>query len=220
MRRIAQIIAAYDDPLVRAYCSARFRIIHQGFLDEILQFLPRHGKVLELGCGFGLFGLYFALSCPDLNLIGYDIDARRIRLARRARDKLGADNMRFEVGDARTIRIAETYQAFYLLDMLHHLPPEFVPQLLGTLHERLEPGGILIVKDVDTFPRRKRWFTWALDLLMTGGEQPHYWASPRLVAELRALGFQVFSHAMVDVLPYPHRVYYCFKGDLDRLNGA
>ena len=37
---VKRIIRAYDDPIVRAYCWARFGILRQRFLDEIGQYLP------------------------------------------------------------------------------------------------------------------------------------------------------------------------------------
>src|SRR5216684_3660313 len=54
---IRSVIRAYDDPIVRAYCWGRFWILRQRFLDEIGQYLPARGRVLDLGCGFGLFSL-------------------------------------------------------------------------------------------------------------------------------------------------------------------
>ena len=63
---IPSIIRAYDDPVVRAYCWGRFWILRQRFLDEIGQYLPAQGRVLDLGCGFGLFSLYYAATRPGL----------------------------------------------------------------------------------------------------------------------------------------------------------
>ena len=70
---VRKIIRAYDDPLVRAYCWARFWILRQRFLDEIGQYLPAEGAVLDLGCGFGLFSLYYAATGPRRFLRGIDV---------------------------------------------------------------------------------------------------------------------------------------------------
>ena len=77
------IVRAYDDPLVRAYCWARFWILRQRFLDEIGQYLPESGCVLDIGCGFGLFSLYYAATGPGRFVRGVDLSARRIAQARR-----------------------------------------------------------------------------------------------------------------------------------------
>src|SRR6202165_6236391 len=78
---IRSVIRAYDDPVVRAYCWGRFWILRQRFLDEIGQYLPERGRVLDLGCGFGLFSLYYASVLPGLRLLGFDRNPRRIAMA-------------------------------------------------------------------------------------------------------------------------------------------
>src|SRR4029453_15579867 len=67
---IHKVIRAYDDRIVRAYCWGRFGILRQRFLDEIGQYLPARGRVLDVGCGFGLFSLYYATTRPGLTLEG------------------------------------------------------------------------------------------------------------------------------------------------------
>jgi hypothetical protein len=47
--------------------------------------------------------------------------------------------------------------------------------------------------------------------LVSPGSPPHYWAAESLQAALEDVGFQVFRHAMVDLLPYPHVLYICRK---------
>ena len=47
---VRRIIRAYDDPIIRAYCWGRFGILRQRFLDEIGQYLPGEGVVLDIGC--------------------------------------------------------------------------------------------------------------------------------------------------------------------------
>ena len=48
-----------------------------------------------------------------------------------------------------------------------------------------------------------------LDRMMDKHGTIHYWPSKELVELLSDVGFEVFSHAMVDYLPYPHVVYIC-----------
>jgi SAM-dependent methyltransferase len=211
MRTIAPIIRAYDSLIVRLYCLLRFRIIRGRFLEEISQFLPAEGNVFEVGCGFGLFGLYFARASPGLVIRGVDVDERRILLAQRARRRLGLGNVAFAVGDALTVRLPDGLDACYVLDLLHHLPRDAARSLIAHVYEQLRPGGVFIVKDVDTRPRYKMAFTWLLDVLMTRGERPQYWSVADMTDALRMPGFDLIRYAMVDVLPYPHELYVCTK---------
>jgi cyclopropane fatty-acyl-phospholipid synthase-like methyltransferase len=214
MRReaIARVVAAYDDPVTRAYSRARFLILRQRFLDEIGQYLPADGDVLDIGCGFGLFSLYYAQVYPRARFHGIDTDARRIARARRAAERLGLDNVAYAVGDARRFRATKRrLRAVYMLDIVHHIPPETVEPLLRELWQCLTPGGRLVVKDVDTRPAYKRWFTHVLDRLMSPGGVIHYWPAERLQDLLERVGFRVHRHLMVDILPYPHVLYVCAK---------
>ena len=208
---IALVVEAYDDWVVRAYSRARFLILRQRFLDEIGQYLPPAGDVLDLGCGFGLFSLYYAQTLPRVSFQGIDLDARRVGIAREAGRRLGLTNVEYVVGDVRDFRARQEYAGAYMLDIVHHVEPEAVRPLLGELHAALAPGGCLLMKDVDTRPAYKRWFTHALDLLVSPGSPPHYWAAETLQAALEDAGFRVFRHSMVDFLPYPHVLYVCRK---------
>jgi 2-polyprenyl-3-methyl-5-hydroxy-6-metoxy-1,4-benzoquinol methylase len=206
---IRRIVAAYDDPVVRAYCRVRFGILRQRFLDEIGQYLPDEGPVLDIGCGFGLFSLYYAATGPRRFVRGIDVNPRRVALARRAAARLGLDNVAYEHADARDFKGDGEVAAAYMLDIVHHIPPTAVPSLLTALHRCLPAGGMLVLKDVDTRPAPKRWFTWALDKLMAPSAPVHYWSAEALTATLHLTGFRVHRHLMLDLLPYPHVLYVC-----------
>ncbi len=206
---VRSVIRAYDDPVVRAYCWVRFAILRQRFLDEIGQYLPAVGPVLDIGCGFGLFSLYYATIEPRRFVRGLDLDGRRIAMARRAAARLGLDNVAYEEGDARDFKADGEIVAAYMLDIVHHVPVAAVRPLFDRLRRCLSPGGMLLVKDVDRYPCAKRWFTWALDKLMAPATPVHYWSADALQAALTDSGFRVRRHVMVDVLPYPHVLYVC-----------
>ena len=208
---IRSIVRAYDDPVVRAYCWGRFLILRQRFLDEIGQYLPSTGTVLDIGCGFGLFSLYYAATGRERVVRGLDRNTRRIAMARRAAARMGLENVAYEDTDARDFKGDSQVAAAYMLDIVHHVPREAVRPLLEQLHRTVAPGGMLLVKDVDTRPVAKRWFTWALDKLMDPRAPVRYWSGDELAAALVATGFSVRRHLMVDFLPYPHILYVCTR---------
>jgi len=204
---IADIVASYSDTITRAYSRVRFVILRQDFLEEVGQYLPGTGRVLDIGCGFGLFSLYFAATRPGVEILGVDQDSRRIALARESAGKLGLENVDYRVADARTLPSDDTYDAIYMLDLLHHLPRGDVPAFLAEVRARLREGGVLIVKDVEDRPAWKRWFTLVLDRLMVGWEPIHYWSASEMTRMLGELGFTVRKHRLKDFLPYPHVLY-------------
>ena len=101
----SRIISAYSG-IIRLYCFVRFKIIHIRFLEEIEQYLPHQGDILDLGCGFGLFALYIAARKPNASVIGLDVNARRLQIARAAAQKLGITNVEFLQHDLRDWRPA------------------------------------------------------------------------------------------------------------------
>jgi cyclopropane fatty-acyl-phospholipid synthase-like methyltransferase len=205
---VRRIIRAYPHPVVRAYCWARFGILRQAFLSAIGEHLPASGRVLDIGCGFGLFSLYYAATFPDLRLHGVDLSRRRIDMARRAALELGLGNVSYEVMDARRLDLADTYDGAYMLDIVHHLEPEGVDPLLRRIHGSLPEGGRLVVKDVDTAPAAKLLFTWALDKALAPTLPVRYWSQDEVVAALQAAGFEVTTRRRLpDFLPYPHVLY-------------
>ena len=211
MRReaITRVVSAYDDPVTRAYSRARFVILRQRFLDEIGQYLPTEGDVLDIGCGFGLFSLYYAQLLPGARFHGVDLDPRRIARARRAAACLGLANVDYTVGDAREYRASVEHRAAYMLDIVHHIPEEAVRPLLEQMAKVLPTGGRLLIKDVDRRPAYKRWFTHLLDKVMDPSTPVRYWDAEALTRLLGEVGFSVHRHLMVDFLPYPHILYIC-----------
>lgn len=208
---IERVVGAYHAPLVRAYSWGRFKIFRQRFLEEIGQYLPERGRVLDIGCGFGLFALYYAQRSQARSIVGIDLSERRIATARRAASELGLDNARFEIGDARGIQKLDPFDAVYVLDVLHHVPPDVVPNLIHAVHAALPVGGVFVVKELDTQPRWQRVFAHALDLAMSPSSPPHYWAQEDMAAALTRAGFSVKRHVLIDYLPYPHVLFIATK---------
>lgn len=207
--RLEPIIEAYSSLVVRLYVRGRFHILRSRFLDEIGQYMPETGRVLDIGCGFGLFALYFAKMRPGVDFEGFDYNERRIDDANEAASRLGRSNARFRCGDATKVSVSGSYDAVYMLDIVHHVPRAAVPPLIAAIKRHLRPGGTLLIKDVADKPAYKRWFTWALDKAMDPKTPVSYWNPSELQGLLERHGFTVYQHQMVDYLPYPHILYIC-----------
>src|SRR5262249_4230273 len=98
MSTIRAICDSYPSLLIRTYATIRFHILRQRFLNEIGQYLPKSGDILDVGCGFGLFSLYFAHE-PGRKMVGFDLNPRRIKLAESSAKRLNLPNAAFSCGD-------------------------------------------------------------------------------------------------------------------------
>ncbi len=208
---IARIARAL--PLVeRAYANVRFSILRPKLLSVMDLLLPDEGRILDIGCGFGLFAAYFGQTQPARRIVGVDPNERRIAMARRVCEHVGVEGNTFHAGDARDVPLEGPFAGAYVLDVMHHIPAADQLPLLARLRDLLAPRGVLVVKDITTEPRFGLEFTRALDRLMVGWEEPLSYRHHREWGEmLTSLGFHVRMVRVPDVLPYPHVVIAATK---------
>ena len=208
---IARITRAL--PLVeRVYSAVRFSILRPKLLSVMDLLLTDEGRILDVGCGFGLFAAYFGQMHPRREIVGVDPDARRVGIARRVSAELGLTQHSFVTGDVRTAPLAGPFAAVYVLDVMHHLPREDQQPVLERMRDLLEPGGMLLMKDITTEPTHQLLFTELLDRAMVGLREPLAYRHHReWGALLTRIGFKVRMVRVPDVLPYPHVVIAATK---------
>jgi len=206
---LTRIISSYDAAVIRSYCKVRFTIININILHILALCLRGKRKVLDVGCGFGLFGLYFSTLYPDISYYGYDIDSTRIEMANKAAKRLGLNNAVFRCQDARDLILNENFDAVMTIDLMHHLDDSSKNSLLATCARHLASDGRLIIKDITTHPFHRLAFTWALDVLMTWGFQMWYWNETKFNAACKKYFKRVDIFPISDWMPYPHIVYLC-----------
>src|SRR5689334_13692586 len=124
------------------------------------ELLPSGGTLVDVGCGQGLTLALLAearlavergewpagwSSPPRFDrLIGIESRHRVAAIARRALD--GAAEV--IEADARTVAL-EPARAMLLFDVLHLLPRDAQESLVGAVADRLEAGGVLLVREAD-----------------------------------------------------------------------
>ncbi len=206
------VIGAYDNIVIRVYSYIRFLIMNMRILEELEQYLPQEGVVLDVGCGFGLFSFFFTQCAPEREMIGVDINAGRIETALKVREKLAlSDQIEFHVSDVADYPFEKAVNAIVVLDLLHHVPEKTALRLLASFYEILPTGGILIIKDITAKPWWKMAFTWLLDKLIDWRAPLRYYTKDEMVALIDEAGFDVKIHHLIDILPYPHILYICRK---------
>lgn len=208
MRRIIRVLP----PVERAYATIRFSIMRPKLVSVLDLLLPDSGRILDIGCGFGLFAAYFAQTQRARQIVGVDPDGRRTKMAERVFAKLGLEGHSFVNVDARSAEVQGPFAGVYMLDVMHHIPREDQITLLRRLHELLAPRGVLLIKDITTEPYFQLKFTELLDRVMVGFDEPLAYRHHGEWGEiLRELGFHVRVVRVPDVLPYPHVVIAATK---------
>ncbi len=114
-------------------------------LDAILR---RPGaRILDVGCGLGWSSIALATAYPESEVIGVDIDAPSIELARAnaAERGIGPDRLTFRTADGGTLGGEPGFDAAFAFECVHDMPRPV--EVLGAARAALRPGGALVVMD-------------------------------------------------------------------------
>ena len=100
---------------------------------------PASGRILDLGCGYGVIGLAIAMAAPDAVVTGVDVNERAVLLANENAAALGLSG-RYGASTPEAVPADATY------DELWSNPPIRIGKaalhdLLLTWFPRLVPGG-------------------------------------------------------------------------------
>jgi 2-polyprenyl-3-methyl-5-hydroxy-6-metoxy-1,4-benzoquinol methylase len=205
---MARALALYDrEPLgARLHVHARHWLCP---LEPIAERVPPRARVLDVGCGHGLFANLLALQSPARDVFGVDPMATKIAVAERVAQ--GVPNVRYAVGSAADVQDAG-YDAITILDVLYLLPRPAKLALLQRCRELIAPHGVLLLKTNDKRPRWKyQWARFEEQLMttlgLTEGQGLYFLNAAQNRALLGMAGFDAEIVRLDNWLPYPHVLF-------------
>lgn len=170
-----------------------------------LDVIPPGGRVLEIGAGHGVYALLIA-SERAREVVAVDPDLRKSLLpspSQRIRKIAGYEECIRGRFDAIVF-----YDTFYLIEISDR------PAMMARVFDRLAPGGVLVLKDMD--PARRLKTAWARKqeelntrfLHITTGSGFVHQTREEIGALLANAGFVDFRAQPVDRgYPHPHILY-------------
>lgn len=144
----------YKGPVLEWYIRIKLRL-ERCYL-ELEKVIPRRGRIVDLGCGYGQAAFLLALRSPHREILGIDYDAEKIALARHC--LLCNDRIRFECADITRCELPPA-DAFILNDVLHYVSPKEQERLIAACAERLDDGGCLVIREGDAARSRNHRLT-------------------------------------------------------------
>lgn len=172
--------------------------------DPVLEQIPRGSSVFDIGCGTGFFLDLVARSREPRRLGGCDVSPGLLAAARSTLSQ-GADGIELSLiqSEGGVPTSAADYEVVTLIDVLHHIPPRQQEAWLSELVERMGPGSIFILKDIDA----GRPCLCAMNKLhdaLFGGGAGHEWTRRRAEHHLNEAGLSIVASGAQRKIWYPH----------------
>jgi 1-acyl-sn-glycerol-3-phosphate acyltransferase len=190
----------YKGPVTEWYMRIKVRM--ERSYDLFDRIVPRSASVVDIGCGYGSLACMLAMLSDKRRVLGIDYDEDKIAVAQHGflRASPGGDAVgrtEFVCADALGIELPAA-DVFILSDVLHYMPYDAQDELLARCMARVNPGGMVIVRDGDAAEhdkhratlRTERWSTRFVRFNKTVGEL-HFTDSTRITAAARRAGFTV-----------------------------
>lgn len=178
-----------------------------GSFVDVEQYIPEKGKIVDVGCGYGIFSNYLALCSPQRVVIGVDTDRRKIVYGNR-----GISHVSFREGDATKMKYKKL-NAIILHDVLHHLnSKEQQEDLIKNIVTILNRFGVAVIVEVDSNPLWKLILGRIADFILYCGSPVYY----RYKKDMLGLLEKYFQNGHISVKrlrnsPFSQNVYICKK---------
>ena len=174
-------------------------------IDFLLPHIPSQGTLLDLGCGLGVFATSFAVAKPELQILGVDIEHKRILKAQQIASPIS--NLQFREGQVENLLQDEQFDCITMIDVIHHLPRPLQAPLIHWAYTHVRPGGRLIIKEIDSHPRWMLKATQLHDLLRFPKHRTAFLSPEDLLNPMKERGLQPSVTAKLQRIYLPHILY-------------
>lgn len=209
---IPEVLSVYGGapPAVRAHLAVRWASCP---FRRVAARVPDRGRVLEVGCGYGLFSNHLALSSPDREVLGIDIDVRKVVHGQFAAARARARGAHCELHLEPPGEVPDgPWDAIVIVDVLYLLDADAQEGLLRTCAEQVALGGVLVVKEMATTPRWKAIWNTAQETLsvrvlhITAGDRLTFLRPQVLGGWMEEDGLAVTHTDVSRGYPHPHHL--------------
>lgn len=193
-------------PRQRAHILGRF--LSAPFL-RTLDVIPNGARVLDIGSGHGTYARLIVEERAR-EVIALEPDLRKVHTA------FQHPQVRFVCGFDDCIR--GEFDVVAMFDVIYRLPPEERDQLFRRVYERVRPGGLFVIKELDpASPWKRHWSRMQESMMdrffgLTLGEGFYLETRDEVGHRLASAGFTGFQWKRIDAwYPHAHILYTARK---------
>ena len=173
--------------------------------EPLVDAVPADARVLDVGCGAGLFLALLAAEERIQGSVGFDASTPAIAAARHAEPRLPPGTAEY-----RHLRVEDAwpeglFDVVSMIDVMHHIDPGAQHDVFVEAVAHVRPGGVMLYKDMGTRPRWMALANRLHDLVLA-----RQWIHYRPIADVRewaaALGLTVLTDRAYSAAWYRHEL--------------
>lgn len=170
-----------------------FGVPISGLRNRVRRVLPfikdGHNRILDAGCGTGVFSYEMARRLPESEVLGVDLNDEAIAVNNEIAKRAGIDNCRFERADILDLIYEDEFDLVLSIDNLEHIADDELA--CRNIWRALKPGGRLILH-VPGLYRRWLFFGKRVNFDVPSHVRPGY-LREEIVDKLIKTGFQILD---------------------------
>lgn len=132
---IKDTIMEYYDKNAQEFFESTVNLTMQHLYGPFLEYVPKHGRILDAGCGSGRDSLYFKKQ--GCSITAMDSSKKLVKLAS---DLLGEDVLLMSFNE---IEFCDEFDGIWACASLLHIPKSSMDEVLHRLIRALKVGGVL-----------------------------------------------------------------------------
>lgn len=133
----------YKGTVLERYFKVKWRIESKNY-KLCNELIGDRKRIYDLGTGYGYFSFFMHYFDESREITAVDFDKEKIDIA--ANSAFKNDNLEFVHGKVEDVTF-EDFDACVLYDVLHYIRAEKRIELFSSLIEKLNPEGIIIIRD-------------------------------------------------------------------------
>lgn len=200
-------------PIQEMYSGAnlfqRFLNIYRPYIcpfHRLISFVPQGSKVLDIGCGAGLFLNLLTYSGKVKKAVGIDANKNVIKVALAALNTIGEkNNVVFEHRQVESGLPSLKFDVVSMIDVVHHIKPDHQQFAIKSATSRVSEKGLFLYKDISSSSLWRAWANRLHDIILAR-QWINYVNENDIVSWMAEEGFKLEHRETINMWWYGHEL--------------